>query len=231
MNPSARQIASCVCTEKDAREALAASAAGVGRAVAARDRAAILGCVRSPARCKAIIAPWIPNYLSCSCAPSPRATWTTTARGRNCCRAARVWPTRSATGFPILLEEEARTLSDEELERLARAHSAGLNPSMGFCVLIPARLASTRLPASRLRTSAGNRWSCAWRSARARHPPRGLSWRPTVPSIVDACLAHGVEALLTREIILQAATGWRRPANCSACPGRETSSTCRGMNR
>jgi 3-deoxy-manno-octulosonate cytidylyltransferase (CMP-KDO synthetase) len=69
---------------------------------------------------------------------------------------------------------------------------------MGFTVLIPARLASTRLPDKPLADIAG-RPMVVRVAERVRH---SAAERVVVaadsPSIVQACQAHGVEALLTR---------------------------------
>ncbi|MBI2770919.1 MAG: 3-deoxy-manno-octulosonate cytidylyltransferase [Burkholderiales bacterium] len=69
---------------------------------------------------------------------------------------------------------------------------------MGFTVLIPARLASTRLPDKPLADIAGQPMivrvaACAKRSSAARVVVAADS-----AAIVDACSRHGVEAVLTR---------------------------------
>ncbi|MEP6789770.1 MAG: 3-deoxy-manno-octulosonate cytidylyltransferase [Ramlibacter sp.] len=69
---------------------------------------------------------------------------------------------------------------------------------MGYTVLIPARLASTRLPGKPLADIAGQPMivrvaACAARSAASR-----VVVAADHASIVDACRAHGVEAVLTR---------------------------------
>lgn len=70
---------------------------------------------------------------------------------------------------------------------------------MGFCVLIPARLASTRLPDKPLADIAGQ--PMVVRVAQRAHA--SAAERVVVaadsPSIVDACTKHGVEAVLTRQ--------------------------------
>lgn len=70
---------------------------------------------------------------------------------------------------------------------------------MGFCVLIPARLASTRLPDKPLADIAGQ--PMVVRVAQRAHA--SAAQRVVVaadsPSIVDTCRKHGVEAVLTRQ--------------------------------
>ncbi|MES2632723.1 MAG: 3-deoxy-manno-octulosonate cytidylyltransferase [Pseudomonadota bacterium] len=69
---------------------------------------------------------------------------------------------------------------------------------MGFCVLIPARLASTRLPNKPLADIAGQPMVVRV----AQRAQASAATRVVVAaddaSIVDACRAHGVEAILTR---------------------------------
>lgn len=69
---------------------------------------------------------------------------------------------------------------------------------MGFCVLIPARLASTRLPNKPLADIAGQ--PMVVRVAQRAHASSAS--RVVVaaddPSIVQACKSHGIEAILTR---------------------------------
>jgi 3-deoxy-manno-octulosonate cytidylyltransferase (CMP-KDO synthetase) len=70
---------------------------------------------------------------------------------------------------------------------------------MGFCVLIPARLASTRLPDKPLADIAGQ--PMIVRVAQRAHA--SAAQRVVVaadsPSIVDACKQHGIEVVLTRQ--------------------------------
>ncbi|WP_048438558.1 3-deoxy-manno-octulosonate cytidylyltransferase [Caenimonas sp. SL110] len=69
---------------------------------------------------------------------------------------------------------------------------------MGFCVLIPARLASTRLPNKPLADIAGQPMVVrVAQRARASSASRVVVAADDA-SIVDACRAHGVEAILTR---------------------------------
>jgi uncharacterized protein YbaR (Trm112 family) len=64
---------------------------------------------------KVIIKPWTPDYLNYSFAPSPRALLNTTVNSQELIsRSARLaYPVRD--GIPVLLENEARTLTDAEL--------------------------------------------------------------------------------------------------------------------
>ncbi|MEZ0308489.1 MAG: 3-deoxy-manno-octulosonate cytidylyltransferase [Ramlibacter sp.] len=69
---------------------------------------------------------------------------------------------------------------------------------MGFCVLIPARLASTRLPDKPLADIAGKPMVVrVAERANASSATRVVVAADSV-SIVDACKSHGVEAILTR---------------------------------
>ena len=69
---------------------------------------------------------------------------------------------------------------------------------MGFCVLIPARLASTRLPGKPLADIAGLPMVVRVARAAARSRAARIVVAGDAPAIVDACRAHGVEAVLTR---------------------------------
>ncbi|MES2785955.1 MAG: 3-deoxy-manno-octulosonate cytidylyltransferase [Pseudomonadota bacterium] len=69
---------------------------------------------------------------------------------------------------------------------------------MGFCVLIPARLASTRLPNKPLADIAGKPMVVrVAQRAKASSATRVVVAADDA-SIVDACTAHGIEAVLTR---------------------------------
>ena len=87
---------------------------------------------------------------------------------------------------------------------------------MTFTVLVPARLASTRLPNKPLADIAGLPMVVRV----ARNAARSAATRVVVaaddPSIVDACVTHGVEALLTRT---DHATGSDRLAEACALLG------------
>ena len=87
---------------------------------------------------------------------------------------------------------------------------------MNFTVLVPARLASTRLPNKPLADIAGLPMIVRV----ARNAARSAASRVVVaadhPSIVEACAAHGVEALLTRS---DHATGSDRLAEACALLG------------
>lgn len=69
---------------------------------------------------------------------------------------------------------------------------------MGFTVLIPARLASSRLPDKPLADIAGLPMVVRVAQAAARSGARRVVVAADAPSIVEACTAHGVQALLTR---------------------------------
>ena len=95
-------------------------------------------------------------------------------------------------GIPILLENEARTLSDT-------LNSKPEVRSMAFTVLIPARLGSSRLPNKPLADIAG--LPMVVRVAQRVQSGMQADTRIVVAAdsvlIVDACAQHGVEALLT----------------------------------
>lgn len=69
---------------------------------------------------------------------------------------------------------------------------------MGFCVLIPARLASTRLPRKPLADIAGQPMIVRVAQRAVASSAERVVVAADSPEIVDACLAHGVEAVLTR---------------------------------
>ena len=68
----------------------------------------------------------------------------------------------------------------------------------GYTVLIPARLASTRLPDKPLALIAGLPMVVRVAQAAARSRAAQVAVAADDPRIVDACAAHGVRALLTR---------------------------------
>lgn len=69
---------------------------------------------------------------------------------------------------------------------------------MGFCVLIPARLASTRLPDKPLADIAGQPMVVRVAQRASASSARRVVVAADSPAIVQACQAHGVEAVLTR---------------------------------
>lgn len=69
---------------------------------------------------------------------------------------------------------------------------------MGFTVLIPARLSSTRLPAKPLADLAGLPMIVRVAQAALRSQARQVVVAADAPAIVDACAAHGIQAILTR---------------------------------
>lgn len=69
---------------------------------------------------------------------------------------------------------------------------------MGFTVLIPARLASTRLPRKPLADIAGQPMVVRVAQRAAQSSAERVVVAADSPSIVEACRAHGVEAVLTR---------------------------------
>jgi len=69
---------------------------------------------------------------------------------------------------------------------------------MGFTVLIPARLASSRLPEKPLADIAGLPMVVRVARAAARSAARQVVVAADSPAIVEACAAHGVRAVLTR---------------------------------
>ena len=70
---------------------------------------------------------------------------------------------------------------------------------MHFTVLIPARLASSRLPDKPLADIAGLPMVVRVAQAAARSGAARVVVAADAPRIVTACLAHGIEAVLTRE--------------------------------
>ena len=69
---------------------------------------------------------------------------------------------------------------------------------MGFCVLIPARLASTRLPGKPLADIAGQPMIVRVAQRALASSAQRVVVAADSPEIVDACHGHGVEAVLTR---------------------------------
>lgn len=70
---------------------------------------------------------------------------------------------------------------------------------MGFTVLIPARLASTRLPNKPLADIAGVPMIARVAQQAAKSHAQRVVVAADHPSIIDACKAHGVDAVLTRD--------------------------------
>eukprot|EP01036_Dinobryon_divergens_P044463 gene44463-59331_t len=99
-------------------------------------------------------------------------------------RSARLaYPVRD--GIPVLLENEARTLTDEELER-------------PFTVLIPARMASSRLPDKPLADIAGLPMVVRVAQRAAQSAATRVVVAADDARILQACQAHGVQAIMTR---------------------------------
>ncbi|WP_395685115.1 3-deoxy-manno-octulosonate cytidylyltransferase [Caenimonas koreensis] len=69
---------------------------------------------------------------------------------------------------------------------------------MGYCVLIPARLASTRLPNKPLANIAGQPMIVRVAQRAAMSGAARVVVAADSARIVDACVAHGIEAILTR---------------------------------
>jgi 3-deoxy-manno-octulosonate cytidylyltransferase (CMP-KDO synthetase) len=69
---------------------------------------------------------------------------------------------------------------------------------MGFCVLVPARLASTRLPGKPLADIAGKPMVVRVAQRAAASSADRVVVAADHPSIVQACVSHGVQAVLTR---------------------------------
>src|SRR2546427_231408 len=131
----------CAAIAAAARFLGAAGSAAAGAAQATRLTiiTVLAGRHGPPSPSKTQDPKWTPNFSNCWSAPSPRARCALTASTRNWSRAARAWPTPCATasrccwrpkhrdasarlaypvrdGIPVLLEAEARTLDDDELE-------------------------------------------------------------------------------------------------------------------
>jgi 3-deoxy-manno-octulosonate cytidylyltransferase (CMP-KDO synthetase) len=70
---------------------------------------------------------------------------------------------------------------------------------VGFCVLIPARLASTRLPDKPLADIGGQPMVVRVAQRASASSARRVVVAADSASIVDACRTHGVEAILTRD--------------------------------
>jgi CMP-2-keto-3-deoxyoctulosonic acid synthetase len=94
---------------------------------------------------------------------------------------------------------------------------------MSFTVLIPARLASTRLPRKPLADIGGAPMVVrvaqrALLSAGA----RAWWWPPTTRSIADACVPHGIRRPCSpAPTTPAAATGWPKPVNSSGWTARD----------
>jgi 3-deoxy-manno-octulosonate cytidylyltransferase (CMP-KDO synthetase) len=69
---------------------------------------------------------------------------------------------------------------------------------MGFCVLVPARLASTRLPGKPLADIAGKPMVVRVAQRAAASSADRVVVAADHPSTVQACVSHGVQAVLTR---------------------------------
>lgn len=102
---------------------------------------------------------------------------------------------------------------------------------MGFCVLIPARLASTRLPGKPLADIGGLPMVVRVAQRAAQSGAEQVTVAADDPSIVQACQRHGVRALLTGTDHASGSDHWPRPACCWAWTGTRWWSTCRATSR
>ena len=90
---------------------------------------------------------------------------------------------------------------------------------MAYTVLIPARLASTRLPNKPLADIGGVPMvvRVAQRVRAGVSPSVRIVVAGDHASIVSACQTHGIEAILTREDMRLVATVWQKPATSWVC--------------
>ena len=87
---------------------------------------------------------------------------------------------------------------------------------MGFTVLIPARLASTRLPDKPLADIAGLPMVVRVAQRAAQSQASQVVVATDNDRIHAACEAHGIRCVMTRADTPPAAIAWPRPASCSA---------------
>jgi len=103
--------------------------------------------------------------------------------------------------------------------------------TVNYTVLIPARLASTRLPDKPLADIAGKPMVVRVAERASLAGAQRVVVAADDARIVAACAAHGVHAVLTSQRHPVAATGWRRPVNCWVWTATTQWSTCKAMSR
>ncbi len=102
---------------------------------------------------------------------------------------------------------------------------------MSFTVLIPARLASTRLPNKPLADLEGRPMIVRVAQRAAQSGASQVVVASDSQEVLAACAAHGVQAVLTARTMSQAATAWPRPASSWAWTGRMWWSMCKVTSR
>ncbi len=107
---------------------------------------------------------------------------------------------------------------------------------MSFTVIIPARLASTRLPRKPLADIGGKPMVVRVAERAEASGAAQVVVAADDPAILDACAAHGVRAIATRADHASgsdrlAATVWPRRANGWGWTATMSSSTCRATSR
>ena len=101
---------------------------------------------------------------------------------------------------------------------------------MRFTVLIPARLASSRLPDKPLADIAGLPMVVRVAQAAGRSGAQKVVVAADSQRIVDACRAHGVEAVLTRADHPSGSDRLAEAARCSGWTATTWWSTCRATS-
>ena len=235
-----RRPADVVVTEKDAVKLDPARRIGARVWVAALDFEpepafddALLALLPPPPPARLRPTAWTPDCLNCSSARSARGRCSTGGRRCTSARSSSASADRLAfpvrDGIPVMLESEARAAAGDD----DSTPPPDARPRLAFTVLIPARLASTRLPDKPLADIGGLPMVVrVARRARAvgGAPRRGRRRRRRRSS--PPARAHGVEAVLTA----------RRPPERQRPPGRgvraarprrrrRSSSTCRATSR
>ncbi len=220
--PWPRDAADVIVTEKDAVK-LDPSRMGPTRVwVAALDfvpangfDADVMRWLELPAATH-LIDPWKRDCSTCWSVRSARARFS--MRGRRCrishelvCPADRLaFPVRD--GIPVMLEAEARSLDPAPpaatrtltwptcgTGRSRQVAGASHRNRLTFDVLIPARLASTRLPGKPLADLGGVPMVVRVAQRAALSAARRVVVAGDHPDIVAACEANGVAAVLTRD--------------------------------
>jgi len=102
---------------------------------------------------------------------------------------------------------------------------------MNYTVIIPARMASSRLPDKPLADIAGLPMVVRVAQRAAQSGAARVVVAADDPRVVQACQSHGIEALLTRQDHVSGSDRLARPVNCWACRTKRWWSMCKAMNR
>ena len=102
---------------------------------------------------------------------------------------------------------------------------------MDYTVIVPARMASSRLPDKPLADIAGVPMVVRVAQRAARSGAARVVVAADDARVLHACAVHGVQACSPARTTPAAATAWPRPASSWAWTARPASSMCRATSR